>query len=454
VSHRPPHSESAEELVDRLKEELRARYLRDERPVAREYLERFPRLCEDSDLAVSLIYEEFCLLEEAGDRPDPEEFCRRYLRWRDSLSLQLRVHRKLSEAVGCIRTPAPLPRPGDCFHGFRIHSILGRGGTSYVYLAHEEAMGGRRVALKVSPDRGAEPEIIGGLDHPRIMPAFSVCRDPARGLRGLCMPYRSGAPLDALARRSRPLKDSHGSLAFRVILTDRQGTGYAPSPSSDCPGWHGFPSDGSFEDGVAWIVLAIAQAVSHIHSCGIIHCDIKPSNVYVAAREGPLLFDFGFAQSPRARDALPGGTLAYMAPEQLRGFLDPRRWSEVGPGVDIYALGLILVELLLGAAPDIPPGSLPGCQAARDLLGRRTWPDWPAQITAGAIPRALGKIIRRCLAPCAEGRYADAGEVARSLGSFLASSATPSTEPRPPRYGPGAPRLRRAGGPRTRCLRG
>ena len=88
----------------------------------------------------------------------------------------------------------PLPGPGDCFHGFRIDSILGRGGTSYVYLAYNEAMGGRRVALKVSPDRGSEPEIIGGLDHPRIMPAFSVCRDPVRGLRGLCMPYRWGRP--------------------------------------------------------------------------------------------------------------------------------------------------------------------------------------------------------------------------------------------------------------------
>jgi hypothetical protein len=55
VSHTSPHSESAEELVDRVKEELRARYARDQRPAYREYLVRFPRLCEDRDLAVSVI---------------------------------------------------------------------------------------------------------------------------------------------------------------------------------------------------------------------------------------------------------------------------------------------------------------------------------------------------------------------------------------------------------------
>ena len=101
--------------------------------------------------------------------------------------------------------------------------------------------------------------------------------------------------------------------------------------------------------------MAVAEAVSHIHSCGVIHCDIKPSNVYVAARDGPLLFDFGFARSLGGGDAVPGGTPAYMAPEQLRAFLDPRGWAEVGPAADIYALGLTLVELLLGAPPEVPP---------------------------------------------------------------------------------------------------
>ncbi len=76
MSHPYPYSVPADELVDRVKEELRVRFARDERPAAREYLERFPRLFEDREIAVSLIYEEFCLLEEAGQRPYLSEFCR------------------------------------------------------------------------------------------------------------------------------------------------------------------------------------------------------------------------------------------------------------------------------------------------------------------------------------------------------------------------------------------
>ncbi len=419
VSGTPPHSETSERLVDRVKAELGTRYARDERPTAWEYLAQFALLREDRALAVSLIYEEYCLLEKAGERPDVEEFCRHYPRWRDSLELQLKCHRELNEAVGDM---PPLPKPGDHFHGFRIDSILGRGGTSHVYLAYEDAMGGRPVALKVSPDRGPEPEIIGCLDHPRIMPAFSVCRDPARRLRGLCMPYRSGVPLNALIRRSRPLRDSHGASAFWIILAAQRDPGHVSTPSLDWPGWLGFPARGTYEDAGAWIALAIAHAIAHMHSLGIIHCDIKPSNVYVGVCEGPLLFDFGFAQSGRIPNPVLGGTPAYMAPEHLRALVEPGHWAEVGPATDIYAFGLTLAELLLGTLPDTPSASLPAPLAARELLGRRSRPGRPGWMASGLIPPALEEIIRRCLAPSPEARYADARDLVRCLARSLASS--------------------------------
>ncbi len=262
---------------------------------------------------------------------------------------------------------------------------------------------------------------MGCLDHPRIMPAFSVCHDPARGLRGLCMPYRSGVPLDVLAGRSRPLRETHGASAFWSSLADQQATEPDLAPSPGGPGWLGFPSDSSYEDGVAWIVLQVAQAISHIHSREVIHCDIKPSNVYVGVRDGPLLFDFGFARSHLARDQIPGGTLAYMAPEQLRAFLDPESWDEVGPAADIYALGLTLVELLLGRPPTTPSACLHASRAARELLDCRSRPGWLSRLVGSDIAPALEEIVKGCLSPSPEGRYADAFDLARDLARFLAS---------------------------------
>jgi serine/threonine protein kinase len=234
------------------------------------------------------------------------------------------------------------------------------------------------------------------------------------------MPYRFGAPLDTLIRQSWPLRNSHGASAFWVGLTAQLGAGAVLS--LDSLGWYGFPSAGTYEDGVAWIVLVLAQAVSYIHSRRVIHCDIKPSNVYVAVRDGPLLFDFGFARSPEARDPLPGGTLAYMAPEQLRACVDPQCWAEVGPAVDTYSLGLTMVELLLGAPPDVPHSAPPAHQTTGEWLSRRLRPDWLDQAISGRIPSALEAIVGRCLAPAPKERYNDVGHLVQDLARFIASS--------------------------------
>jgi serine/threonine protein kinase len=412
--------EPPERLLDRAKAELRTRFARAERPTAWDYLTRLPRLSEDRALAVSLIYEEYCLLEEAGDCPDAAEFCRRYPQWRDSLELQLRCHRELGQALGEAR---PLPRPGDRFHGFRIVGVLGRGGTSQVYLAREEAMGGRTVALKISEDRGPEPAVIARLDHPRIMPGFSVCYDPSWGLRGLCMPYRSGLPLDALIRRAWPLRGSHGATAFWEVLAAEPASP-GPAPALDWPGWHGFPVGGRYEQAAAWIALGICQAVSYMHAEGVVHCDIKPSNVYVSCRDGPLLFDFDFARSGDDPDPVAGGTLAYMAPEQLCAVVDPgpRAWAEVEASADIYAIGLTLVELLLGTLPDIPSPTLPPPRVTRELLDRRSRPGPRPWMATDLIPPALGAVLGRCLSPSPGMRYGDARALASALTRYLASA--------------------------------
>ena len=177
-------------LADLIKSDLRSRYARGERAAVTDYLEWFPQLRDDGDQVVSLAYYEYCLREEQGERLDPDRFCDRYLPWRDSLASQLRYHRLLSQVIPSSAPAFLFPEPGERFGGFRIDSILGLGGTAQVYLARDDELGGRPVVLKIAPDRGREPSILGILDHMYIIPALSITREAATGLRALCMPYR------------------------------------------------------------------------------------------------------------------------------------------------------------------------------------------------------------------------------------------------------------------------
>src|SRR4051794_39804986 len=79
-------------LAALVKADLRCRFARGGRPAVNDYLHRFPVLRDDCERMLSLIYEEFCLLEEQGEPPDTESFCRRYAPWRDSLASQLKYH--------------------------------------------------------------------------------------------------------------------------------------------------------------------------------------------------------------------------------------------------------------------------------------------------------------------------------------------------------------------------
>jgi len=178
------HGGSLSVLTALAKEDLRCRFARGQRPAVASYLERFPDLQAERDRVVSLVYEEYCLREERGEPLDPDQFCDRYEPWRDSLESQLRYHRLLSQVVGPAPAPPRFPEPGERFRWFHLRSILGQGGAARVYLADDEELGGRRVALKVSPDRGEEPSILGRLDHAHIVPVLSVAREPETGLRG------------------------------------------------------------------------------------------------------------------------------------------------------------------------------------------------------------------------------------------------------------------------------
>ncbi|HEX8199687.1 MAG TPA: protein kinase [Isosphaeraceae bacterium] len=412
------HGGSAAVAAALAKEDLRCRFARGQRPAAWAYLERFPALQADRDRVVSLAYEEYCLRQERGEAPAPEEFCARYEAWRDSLASQLHYHHLLSRAVGPAAAPVRFPEPGEWFRRFHLRSILGQGGAARVYLADDEDLGGRRVALKVSPDRGEEPSILGRLDHAHIVPVLSVAREPETGLRGLCMPYQPGLPLDEVLRRLGPPSARRGAGVLWEALSWPDSAETPPGP-----GWAGCPRAGGFVEAATWIVAALARALGHAHSRGILHRDVKPANVLLARREGPQLLDFNLAHDPhtpaRAEDAHRGGTLPYMAPEQLASFLDPARWDDVGEAADVYALGLVFREILTGRPPEAPDPGTPLPEALRVLLGRRAAAPPSMRPLNPAVPHALDAIVARCLAPAPRDRYPDAPALAEDLQRFL-----------------------------------
>ena len=408
------------DLAALVKADLMARFACGERPAVAEYLEKFPAIRAERDRVVSLVYEEYCLREERGERLDPDSFCGRYEPWRDSLASQLQYHRALSQVAG-VAPPAPkFPEPGERFLWFRLDSVLGTGGAGRVYLALDEELGGREVALKISPDRGGEPSIQGRLDHAHIVPVLSVAREPESGLRGLCMPYRPGRPLDDVTRRA--FEGGRRPRRARDLVDAARPEG--EPPGSKPPAWAGFPIRGSYAEAVAWVVAALADALAHAHARDVCHRDVKPANVLITLRDGPQLLDFNLAHDPHAAEqaeaALRGGTLPYMAPEQLEAFLDPDCWGDVGPSADIYALGLLLREMLTGKRPEAPDPELPLPRAVNDLLDLRDYPPTPLRQLVPGIPRALDAIASKCLAPEPKDRYASAAYLAEDLRLFLA----------------------------------
>ncbi|MDG3006686.1 serine/threonine-protein kinase [Paludisphaera mucosa] len=420
-------------LAGLVKADLRRRFDLGEAPAVWEYLEEIPQLREADARMLSLVYEEFCLREEHGDAPDVESFCDRYPAWKDSLISQLGYHRILSKAAGLVPPKPKFPEVGERFEEFSLLALIGKGGYSRVYLSSDRSLGGKRVVLKISGDRGQEAETQGALDHPHIVPVNSVVYQPDRGLRGLSMPYRPGLPLDDVIRRVRRLEPRPSSARTLwdalvegieggdAVLDEEFAAALRAGPTSD--GWRGFPLRGTFAQGAAWIALVVARALAYAHDRRTYHRDVKPGNVLLTIQHGPQLLDFNLAQSPHApreaQSAIQGGTLPYMAPEQIEAFLNPERWGSVGASADIYSLGLMLRELLTGQALDVPDSKLPPARALRELLDRRLV--LPADVRGhdARTPHALEAIVRKCLRHDPADRYASGKDLAEDLERFL-----------------------------------
>src|SRR5262245_25627977 len=205
--------------------------------------------------------------------------------------------------------------PGVTFAGYRVGSLVGRGGMGVVYRATDLSLG-RPVALKlIAPELAEddrfrsrflkEPRLAASLDHPSVIPIYEAGEQD--GQLYLAMRYVEGSDLGTVLKSERKLSPER---TLRILVK-------------------------------------VAGALDAAHRRGLVHRDVKPANVLLDEEEHAYLTDFGITKQAGGQSTDTGqmvGTLDYLAPEQIRG-------DRVDGRTDEYALACIIHECLAGAPP-------------------------------------------------------------------------------------------------------
>jgi TolB-like protein len=273
---------------------------------------------------------------------------------------------------------------GELFAGrYTLLAKIGRGGMGTVYRARDTLVGDV-VALKmleVEEGQGREllerfrreVRLARRISHPHVARTHDLGEHA--GHLFLTMEYVQGEDLQTLLGRERPLEPARA----------------------------------------ARIALAVSEGLAAAHAAGVVHRDLKPANVLLETEGRVVLTDFGIARAMagEAASRTQGmlGTPMYMAPEQLEG-------TEVDARADLYAVGLLLYEMLTGEPPFT--GESPMAVAFARL--RQPPPDPRGR---PGVPDALAEVVRRCLARDPDERPAGAQEVATALQDWLVSVGEP-----------------------------
>jgi tetratricopeptide (TPR) repeat protein len=370
-------------LVDALKGAWRAGAT----PDAAEALREHPDLLPFRSLVVDLVYEEYCVREEAGDVPETDQFCGQFPVYRSHIREVIRGHRLLADHPDLVKPATVWPRPGDTFEQLTVVRELGRGSFARAYLARDPEAGDRAVVLKLAPSRSAEARTLGTIAHEGI--AAVLWARPAGGFFAICMPYVGALTLrDAAEAALR----APGGPSGRALLAAVNDPALPPVAAAARPALTGRESHA---DAIAAIAGRLADAVAHLHARGIAHGDLKPTNVLLGPGGAPHLIDFNLATGQTDSLLRRGGTLPYMPPEQLRVVLGGRDECPALAG-DVYSFGVVLFEALAGRVPFEPCTATEPAAVAADLLCRLTAARRP--LTAGAnLPAPLARLIDRCL---------------------------------------------------------
>ncbi len=331
---------------------------------------------------------------------------------RPELLAELEPVARLAKAVAVCRAET---RPAVA--GYELLDEIGRGGMGVVYLARQEALG-RLVALKVLPAIGGEDglgrsrflreaEVLARIRHPGVVTIHDVRVDGE--WCAYAMEYIDGANLATLAATATAAPKGRESEALRERLGADAGA-LAAGPTVF----------------FTRIAAAMARALEALHSAGVLHRDVKPSNILVRPDGSSVLVDFGLAradQSPHAtRSGQFVGTPLYAPPEQLQPGsrdLDAR--------ADVYALGATLFHCLARRPPfrgrDVVEIARAQERGAAPLL----------RTLDPAIPRDLETVVAKALELAPEARYAGAADFALDLERVLRLDPVEARPPGPAR---------------------
>ena len=311
--------------------------------------------------------------------------------------------------------PEEAPEFPERLGDFRLIERLGAGGMGVVYLAEQLSLG-RRVALKlIRPEQlyfpaarrrfQREVEAVARLSHPAIVPVYTV--GEANGIPYFAMEYVDGISLaDALAKLDgRAPQELSGRVLWELARAGGGSVEVSPAPPPLFAGnWY---------ETATRIALEVAGALIHSHERGVLHRDVKPSNVMITAEGKVLLVDFGLASSGAKDEAVTHsggrlGSLPYMAPEQVDG-----RHEAIDVRTDVYNLGATFYELLALHRPF--PHKLES-ELARAIVDGDVA---PLRKVIPAASRDLETVCAKALDSDRARRYASAADFARDLDNLL-----------------------------------